>query len=718
MHSTRAALWIALAGLGIAPGCKVRQADDQGSGVRAAGAKTQKAPNDFSGVEKLDAMDISFLLPQVRPGAPLQVKVSEHGQTEAGEDLGPLLEFSYFDELGAANGVPEFMEARDLFRTGSGAENGKTRQDVYDSLFISAFRFDPCASTEYRAQPKADALFPPTPDAACEPEIRLVAQHWFPNVDPTTKQPLKDKNGDDDVKVGDNGFHLVYGIAPQERFVVLQELLALKELYKKLSAGKDTNGEPVGPHPGFEIADAAKAQEFAAAFHQLMMRHIGFKRLKGLASMVTRSLTNPNRTRWQWTLTFNQNGHPVPMAAPFTAGNKLEGGLFAGPAGSIGFEVTPGPTGQTGQIVPKSTSLPYGDKNDKARLKAGTTGSPVAGLSPPSLIETLLSPSQVIGKRMNDQVDLTRFEDTAFNDPTAKPTTTKGPLLLALEAAYASENPRLRVVQPQPHLGPDGLLAGVNDCSSCHVETPGRLRAAAAMQGFDESKIRTRFPGVPGVTGTMREDVRQEYLAGASTNESYVVLNMAWHTKFSPAGTPSQIFPAINQRTINETVDVVRFIREELPQRFAQGTQPGGGADDKDPTGGNVESDKPAVLKFDVNVKCARSGGRKGDISEMDLQFDVKNRVGLFTIKKVGSSQTETLQVADPDVVQNDRNGIEVEFFDAAPAKGDGFFKAEAVDVVKPQRSRIFQVSGLKFLRHPDKEKIDSNLFCVRARKP
>jgi hypothetical protein len=718
MRLTRAALHTGLAAtLAVAAGCKARKDGDHGSAVRAAGSQQKKAPGDLSGVETLDAMDISFLLPQARPQALLRINVSDVGRTEAGEELGPLLDFRYFDEMTRV--VPDFMEARDLFTTGAGVPiPGKTKDDVFKNLFISAFRYDPCAATEYKADAKSDALLPPTPDAACEPELRLVAQHWFPNLDPVTKQPIKDDDGHDDFKVGDNGFHLVYRIDLQERVTVLQELIRLKALYKDLARTdatpvKDTNGQSIGLHPGFELKDPAKAKEFGEAVRDVIMGHMGFKRLKGVASMITRGLTNPNRTRWQWTLTVNANGLPVPQAAPFAAGNHFAGRVFDGPSKNIGFEVTPDPNTrvQTGNIVPKSTSLAYGGTDARARLKAGTTGSPVSGMSPPSLIETLLSPPQIAGKAMSAQASLTTFAPTAFTDAAAKPTTATGPLLLAIEAAFAAENPRLRFLKPQPHLGPENLLAGINDCTSCHIETPARLRAEKFMQGFDATKVRTRFPDVPGITGTMRQDVRDEYIAGAETAESYIVLNMAWHTKFTPAGTKAQIFPSTNGRTINETVDVVKFIREEMPKRVALGGQPSEPEDPKDPTGGNVEKNKPENFKFAVNLTCARSGGRRGDIAEIDLKFDENADVGFFRIRKVGSDKDSpgvTVQTVVVD--RNDRDGIEVTF-------DGGSFEAEAVEVMQAQRSRLYQVATLQFKGHPSKERVDSNLFCVRSRK-
>lgn len=101
------------------------------------------------------------------------------------------------------------------------------------------------------------------------------------------------------------------------------------------------------------------------------------------------------------------------------------------------------------------------------------------------------------------------------------------------DAAYKIENPRLLSI-PQ------------SDCVSCHVATSYRL---FGEKEWGTATSPNAFPAVSGITGKMQKDI-QDFME----SELYVVLNFAY------------VFdrPSISQRTVNESVEVARFLNKNF----------------------------------------------------------------------------------------------------------------------------------------------------------
>ena len=101
----------------------------------------------------------------------------------------------------------------------------------------------------------------------------------------------------------------------------------------------------------------------------------------------------------------------------------------------------------------------------------------------------------------------------------------------AYNAAYRIENPRSTIIPAA-------------DCASCHLATPYRLAAEKKHGVFKSAEA---FPAIDGITGKMDPAIEADM-----ATRLYVVLNFAHlFTK-----------PAVSQRTVNESVEMARFLNE------------------------------------------------------------------------------------------------------------------------------------------------------------
>lgn len=111
---------------------------------------------------------------------------------------------------------------------------------------------------------------------------------------------------------------------------------------------------------------------------------------------------------------------------------------------------------------------------------------------------------------------------------------------LGLTAANNLENPRLTKL-PDLKTGERGP-----DCTGCHVQTMARVRLVKASD----------FTAVGDLPlNPMHPKSEDEY----KSNGNYIVLNFGYH----PVRNTNDSHPSINQRTINETYDVVRFLNSK-----------------------------------------------------------------------------------------------------------------------------------------------------------
>jgi hypothetical protein len=517
----------------VALGCKPREEVPE-SGTLA----TEGSVN----ATKLDAIDVSFFMPQVTPQAKqagMAISVKEAGGCASGvpaNQCGPILSAAYFKQI--VEKVPRYKETKDMFTDFRGNPVGRSVEQAYNNLFISAFRYDPCAPAAHKAKDGPGNF---SKDNQCEAELRFVVQHW-------------DENG----KPADQGLHIGVNLTKEESHALLAELIALKQF--AASKGINTNGVPIGIHPAMDPskASAAVAKKFFNKVKKISKDFSGTAITKGVATFITLARKDGG-VRWQWALTAQPQKKQVgsdpekfvfgPQVVSVGAPNIQGAGLGKfGP--SVGIEVfRDKDNNRVSEVVPSSlTADPLSDLANTILFTKGGNKSPT------------------------DQIkDLDGKPLTAFNAKTGK----QQPITInsLIGFSLAVENPRITFLKPRPN---DPDLGGfIGECSACHIQTPGRLRLYQALginsqaEAALEAKVPTKYKAPSGITATMLNIVREEYQSSNpnSLEGNYVFLNMGWHDSFAN----KRNHPSINMRTINETAEVVHYINNKMMKEAKPG---------------------------------------------------------------------------------------------------------------------------------------------------
>jgi len=255
---------------------------DQQETARATNATNPAAST------RLDVCDLSFLIP---PGK-YPISVSKEGEH------GPILSRRLFDSLSdfKAKGHP-------------GVAN------LYESMVITAFRFDPCGP----AYPSDWDIKNPR---CSQPNIRLIAQPYVNGALKTSALHMVFALG---VKVYQdrNSIEKGIGFDPSVRDRAVAELKEMKLRNEK--RGISTAGAPVGVHPAFagKVDQEGAAAEFAGEFEQFVRRYALETSYFVTAVMYTvdpSSTADPKelegKERWEWekafVLRFGKDGKPLP----------------------------------------------------------------------------------------------------------------------------------------------------------------------------------------------------------------------------------------------------------------------------------------------------------------------------------------------------------------------------------------------------------------------
>jgi hypothetical protein len=557
-----------VAALGLVAGCKRRSAHDMGSDVLAANDSKPFTAAD------IDAVDVSFFLPPATAAnitGGLVLRASELGECGGSvipklferrrdaqdpvenDTCGALISKQYFEELfrpESEGGVPRMDEARGFdVKTNGRLDFAKIDKIWREELFVSAVRYDPCAPTAHTA---FDPPTQPFSDLAkqCDPEFRLVVQHWV------------------DGKPADAGFHVGGRLTSAGSKAALAQLIELKEAFR---GRVRTDRVPIGRHPALELP-STEAEAFSR-IKKIVKRFSGSAVTKGIAVFVTLDApalpAQGHRpalkagTRWQWAFTSRNDitvlsdsaedptvvfsGQVTTFGVPNVQGNQMleinqtlhtPGGDTQAPSlgvlaanldaqgitRSVGFEVRASEAGNVHYALLSPTSSA---KTDLVRLD---------------------SDFAVKGKKLDDQA--------GPSDGADSPKTIRD----LLDLAVGMENPMRTFVAPRREGIQDGF---VGECSTCHIETPGKMRyLKAAGMTEEQLSLPSRYQGTVGVTEMIKES-RDAY-----ESNDYVLLNMSYHDTFKMG-----VHMSVNQRVINETAEVVRFIRAEAAGQLGPGWQ-------------------------------------------------------------------------------------------------------------------------------------------------
>lgn len=543
-------------------GCKPRN-DSESQVLAKDGHKKLKG--------RVDSLDVSFFLPPVtaeniQKGQVVHVGAAARCGVEAPSQLpgcGPILSKSYFKQIAlghgpiapnhvfkqglpAEPGVPRFMEAKDMFTDFAGKQKNpnlsvpQRLEKAYGNLFISSIRFDPCAPTVHKFSDKKKF----SKEDQCERELRFVVQHW--------------ENG----KPADQGLHVGVRQTKEESERLLRDLVRLK-----LFAAKNnifTNGVPIGPHPAMALGSPIRSQFFQMV-KKICTDYGGDAVTKGIATFIT--LARPGGgVRWQWSLTGKVIDTPIGNGKGENQKFKFDGAV-----------VIPGVANIRGNVrSPSGLFVAAGESNPglafMKRIKSvgfevfkdpDHDDKRVTDVSPPSAVVpelALLTNTELFKIEGNTSLKpnkKNKLVDLDGNDLMVKGK--RANLQALIEVSHFVENPIRSFLKFRPKdPSPKGVIG---ECSACHIQTPGRLRAYAEL-GLSDKKaeemdrsFKVRYVAKKGITQKLHPVAKEEYIAS-----NYLVLNFAWHDSFPN----KRVHPSINMRAVNETAEVVRYINDEM----------------------------------------------------------------------------------------------------------------------------------------------------------
>jgi hypothetical protein len=559
--------------------CKPRQ---DNSAVLA-----ETGSNDASLALGIDAVDVSFMLPPVDQeaiAAKMVIPASAAGQCGGNvKDCGSILAPDYYRMIAEGHGpigkgalfpqglpreqgVPRFFETKDIFTDFAGKQRFPTLSEnqrlarSYKNMFISAIRFDPCAPAAHQLGDN----FAFSPAKSCEPELRFVVQHW--------------ENG----KPADQGFHIGVHLTQKETRQLLGDLVALRAF--ALKNGIKTNGAPIGLHPAFKSSNMEFKKAFFDRVRNIATKWSGDAVTKGIATFITLAREGGG-VRWQWALTARIGKKPMDN----NAGKDQDDPkvrhfgpvIVVGVANVVGSTLSP-------QGIPMATVDPEtGEKitnASEAFMKRPKSVGFEVFKDENGVRVTDVNPDSAVAPSMAIISNTELFKNMSVNDLDSKvksldgttvkisrslhPPTANSPaeptLAHLISESLAIENPLIAVIKPRKHAPNAGKTVALKECSTCHIQTPGRLRLLDAIkanpqqQAQIERKMATNYLNMAklnGITAAPNPIAMEEYRAS-----NYVVLNFAWHDSFGS----KRVHPSVNMRTVNETAEVVRYIRENM----------------------------------------------------------------------------------------------------------------------------------------------------------